>query len=355
MALKVCDDQGVCNTSTVILGICHALVEAPDLSRLVLNLSLGGDTPIDALEAILGYALDRNVLVAAAGGNEGLEGSPVHYPAAFDLPGLLAVAALQAQELPCLTFNNQPIDPDLIYRVGETFVDEGTRVTFSSYIDAQGQPNPRGLAFIDSTNLAGADGNELRTFGIVAGFDFGIPVAGLTLAYGEYSPNLNLTVNGAFSNIPVATLPQLDGGILGGVEIEVVANSDPLNGTLTLTGRTDSFAIGAAELVLDQICPVVGLDASWSPADFSTRGDYLDLAAPGVNLVSGTPGGAYATFEGTSFATPLVAGGLALARQADPNATPEQIEADLVATARPLPPFIPNEVGAGLLDLSGLP
>ncbi len=71
--------------------------------------------------------------------------------------------------------------------------------------------------------------------------------------------------------------------------------------------------------------------------------------------MSGTPSGGYASFEGTSFSTPLVAGGLALARQADPNATPAEIEAELVASARPLPPFTANEVGAGLLDLSELP
>jgi subtilisin len=49
---------------------------------------------VEALKLALEAALFQGVPVAAAAGNQGNQGSPAHYPAAFDLPGLVAVGAL---------------------------------------------------------------------------------------------------------------------------------------------------------------------------------------------------------------------------------------------------------------------
>ncbi|MCL6569497.1 MAG: S8 family serine peptidase, partial [Meiothermus silvanus] len=72
-------------------------------------------------------------------------------------------------------------------------------------------------------------------------------------------------------------------------------------------------------------------------------------AAPGQDIQLG--GFAY---QGTSFATPLVAGGLALWREANPTLTPAEIEAKLKSQATTLP-YATNEVGKGMLNLSSQP
>src|SRR5262249_14928208 len=63
-------------------------------------------------------------------------------------------------------------------------------------------------------------------------------------------------------------------------------------------------------------------DPAGKLVDFSTFGDWLDVAAPGFDITSTYLNGGYATRGGTSFAAPIVSGIAALLRGQNPALTP---------------------------------
>ena len=86
-------------------------------------------------------------------------------------------------------------------------------------------------------------------------------------------------------------------------------------------------------------------------AGFSNYGaKTVDLAAPGVSILSTVPGGGYETKSGTSMATPHVAGVAALIATAYPEATPEQIKTRLLANVDPLPGLVGKVITGGRLN-----
>ncbi|MGE3728410.1 MAG: S8 family serine peptidase [Candidatus Sericytochromatia bacterium] len=74
------------------------------------------------------------------------------------------------------------------------------------------------------------------------------------------------------------------------------------------------------------IIAVGATDASDQRAAFSEYGSHISVLAPGVNIVSTLPGNKYIGWNGTSMATPAVAGVAALVKSVLPNLTPSQVK-----------------------------
>lgn len=75
----------------------------------------------------------------------------------------------------------------------------------------------------------------------------------------------------------------------------------------------------------DEVLAVGATDASRNLASFSNYGDYVDVAAPGVNIASTYPGQQYAAMSGTSMASPHAAALAAMIRSVNSSLTNEQI------------------------------
>lgn len=96
------------------------------------------------------------------------------------------------------------------------------------------------------------------------------------------------------------------------------------------------------------VAATAGRSAPESRASFSSWGPEIDIAAPGVSVVTTFPNNAYRTGTGTSYATPIVAGIAALLFSQNPSLTAAEVADILKRSAQDLPDGDwPNWDGAG--------
>lgn len=92
-------------------------------------------------------------------------------------------------------------------------------------------------------------------------------------------------------------------------------------------------------------------DRNDNRASFSSWGTYVDITAPGVEILTTYPDNRYVYYSGTSFSSPLTAGIAALMVAANPNITPDEIENGLFSTAVDIGAAGDDNVfGHGLVD-----
>jgi subtilisin family serine protease len=81
------------------------------------------------------------------------------------------------------------------------------------------------------------------------------------------------------------------------------------------------------------VVSVSGTDQNDAKASFSNYGDWIDLSAPAVNIVSTLPAGSYGTLTGTSMASAFVTGATALVWSHFQTLSAEQVRQRLQETA----------------------
>jgi thermitase len=81
--------------------------------------------------------------------------------------------------------------------------------------------------------------------------------------------------------------------------------------------------------------------------DFSQYGAWVDIAAPGSNILSTVPGNRYEAWSGTSMACPHVAGAAALIWSCAPSLTNQQLRLALENNADPVQPYWFGGIGEG--------
>src|SRR4029078_12731507 len=101
----------------------------------------------------------------------------------------------------------------------------------------------------------------------------------------------------------------------------------------------------------DGVLSVAALDgADNSLAKFSRYGPWVDIAAPGVGVLTlATPcanGDCWVTPDGTSFATPIVSAAAALVWAVNPGLSAQQVAARLMGTADSIPRTGPHLASA---------
>lgn len=111
----------------------------------------------------------------------------------------------------------------------------------------------------------------------------------------------------------------------------------------------------------DYVLTVGSVGPTGAPSDFSLPGPWVDIAAPGEQVVSLHPSGSGVVdalpafgrtmpISGTSYAAPVVSGVAALVRSRFPELTARQVMQRLESTARPVSTGWTPETGHGVVD-----
>ncbi|MDQ1007966.1 membrane-anchored mycosin MYCP [Streptomyces sp. V4I23] len=98
------------------------------------------------------------------------------------------------------------------------------------------------------------------------------------------------------------------------------------------------------------VLAVASSDRNNERAAFSQAGEFVGVAAPGVDVVSTVPGNGQCVDNGTSFSAPYVAGVAALLKAKHPKWEPAQIIAEIEQTATRSVNGRDNFVGWGVID-----
>lgn len=173
-------------------------------------------------------------------------------------------------------------------------------------------------------------------------------VDGLRWAIDNDADVISMSIAG--SGIDAAVTQLLNDAVTQGITVVVAAGNQACSPTYsngsqtwirncTQTTMPRSFP---GSLTIPGMITVGAIGRDLTRNSYSNFGSFVDVVAPGTDVATLYPWGPNAYFGGTSAATPMVAGIVALIKQASPNLSPAQIQAILQATTSDPASSAPN-------------
>jgi hypothetical protein len=312
----------------------EAVVFRPEAGFAILGLKHGEFTTLDMNAEANQEAVSSPVTMAGndswAGGNDSWAGGSDVWSATGDLVGGLANNATEFAQVGLSL--GQALAPNLGAGVVVAVLDTGVDLThpalqgkltasssWKDFVDGDTYPNDDAAGAGESN---AGQGHGTAAAGIIlqvapnvqimpvrvlhpnGGGDFTDIAAGIDWAIAQGADVLNLSL-GSVNPSPTIQALLTYAASQGVYVIASTGNSGDGNVTHPASGSYN-YAHG------DYVVGVGSVDTSYNKSSFSTYGSDVEMVAPGEQIYSFGPGGTTMHVTGTSFATPMVAGTLAL-------------------------------------------
>jgi minor extracellular serine protease Vpr len=314
----------------------------------VANLSLGGNA--HGIQDLLTTAIDDldvgGMVIAVAAGNEG--------------PGFSTVGSPGSAER-ALTAGASSVSHAIAGSVTTDKGDTATSVTGEFGTPVTGTPFTVTVTPVNGTSAVPGVGEGCEPFASPA--PDAISVAVIARGTCDFSVKLLNAQNAGFVGAIVINRVAGAPFVMGTGDVPV---QPTIPGVMVGLGDAGKL-IGATKVTFNPDHYVPNFTAPNVMADFTSEGPTdvdrrikPDVVAPGVNVLSSVTGGKFAFFNGTSMATPHLAGAAAVVISQHPTWKPAEVRSAIVNTANQsvLVPFYanpqddPNLIGAGLLNLN---
>jgi thermitase len=214
----------------------------------------------------------------------------------------------------------------------------------SSHPDLASKLLPGWNFYEGNANTGDVTGHGTRVAGVAAAIsNNGIGVAGVAMQ--SLIMPLRVTDNGGtayYSTVANALTWAVDHGVkVMNLSFDGIARSSVIREAAQYVRSRGGVVVAAAGncSCFDATPPnthvisVSSTDGADTISWFSSRGNHIDLAAPGENIRTTERGGGYSVVGGTSFSSPITAGVMALMMAANPSLTPSELEQLLKANA----------------------
>jgi PKD repeat protein len=241
---------------------------------------------------------------------------------------------------------------------GNGYIDDvnGWDASGTQYSNGDTDPSPDSPAssFDHGTHVAGIAGAASNNNTGVASIGYGISLmavkstsspttlsdtyGGVLYAIDNNADVINMSFGSSFNSSAFQSLMNYGNSL--GIVMVAAAGNDNVSSTFYPAGYNNVISVASTT-------------TGDSKSGFSNYGSWIDIAAPGSAIYSTIPGGGYAYKQGTSMASPMVAGLCGLMLSLNPSLSPADIESCLTSTAANIDganPSYVGQLGAGRID-----
>lgn len=229
--------------------------------------------------------------------------------------------------------------------------------------DGDNDPNPPNTNYSHGTHVAGIVSAATNNGSGIASIGFNtkiIPVKatndvqyithgyeGVTWARTNGANVINMSWGGSGSSNTAQNV--INAAFNAGITLVAAAGNDNVQTIFYPAGYTNVIAVGSTGLSSNNVNTATDAKSS-----FSNYGTWINVSAPGSKIRSTVPNNTYAIYDGTSMASPLVAGLCGLVLAVNPSFTPTQVRNCILSTADNLDQYLSSthqgKMGSGRIN-----